>query len=97
MDKRTTEQVKPLIEAQPILQPGEAGWWRVYGATPRDIRPGDYVMERDGEYLVQDTFIAKSVARVGIVVDGERITLGLLYPIVLLREGIKNTLSEYAR
>jgi hypothetical protein len=96
---RTTAQVRAEIEEQPRLEPGIAGWWKVYGATPRSIRPGDYVMTPDSEFYVQDTYeFSVTGIRIGIVVDGERQSIGCLYgPIVLLRQGVKATLDERAR
>jgi hypothetical protein len=86
------------FEAQGVLQPGDEGWWKVWGAGTRHIRPGDIVMHKcDGEVLteyVTDTFTAKAAPlRVGVVIGGERVTLGALVPIVLLRRGTRNTLA----
>jgi hypothetical protein len=94
---RGTDEVRAEIEAQPALQPGESGWWKVWGARARDIRPGDYVLTADEEFYVQDTFAAKSIVRLGIVCDGERSTIGMLCPVVILRPGTHHTLSESAR
>jgi hypothetical protein len=94
---RGTDEVRAEIEAQPRLEPGTEGWWKVWGARARDIRPGDYVLTSDEEFFVQDVFAAKSIARLGIVCDGERSTIGLLCPVVILRRGTRHTLSESAR
>lgn len=101
-DVRTSAEVRATVEAQPRMEPGTFGFWEVWGATPQDIQGGDYVLVkmRDGsvdEFFVQDTFVAKNVARKGVVVDGERMTLGLLCPIVILREGTRGVLSPTAR
>jgi len=90
------------FEAQDVLQPGETGWWKVWGARVSDIKPNDIVLVKDGNgdvetLFIEDTFTAKSVARFGIVVfNGERQTLGQLCPIVLVRKGTHNTLSPSA-
>lgn len=91
------------LEAQDRLEPGTPGWWKVWGATPRDIRSGDIIMHKDGDQVVteyvEDTFTAKAAPlRIGYVInDGQRFTLGALTPIVLLRKGTHNTLSDSVR
>jgi hypothetical protein len=92
-----TVTVRAEVEAQGALQPGTEGWWQVWGAVPGDLEPGDYVLMKDDEFLVQDVFVAKSPARIGIVVDGERLTLGLLCRVVILRRGTHGTLSRSVR
>lgn len=84
------------FEAQPALQPGAAGWWRVWGAKPHHVRAGDIVITRgERPVFVTDTFTAKAAPmRQGLVdQDGERFTLGALCPIVLVRPGTHNTLA----
>lgn len=90
---RTTADVRAEIEAQPVLQPGTEGWWKVYGVSGRHIRPGDYVLVGDDEFFVQDTYAPLNVARHGIVVDGERQTIGTLANVTVLRRGTKSTLG----
>ena len=90
------------FEAQPVLQPGEPGWWKVWGASPRDIRAGDIVIAKtDGRvetFYVENTFLAKThPIRIGMVVNGEQCTIGVLAPIALVRQGTKNMLSDYVR
>lgn len=68
-----------VIEEQSILQPGEPGYWKVWGARPGHIRSGDVVLlAPDGEFeFVEETFTAKaSPVRVGLVINGERCTIG---------------------
>lgn len=94
----TSAEALAQLEAQPVLQPGEAGWWKVWGASPRDIRAGDIVITTSETFYVDDVYIAKAAPmRIGIVVDGEHQTIGALCPIVLVRQGTKNTLSESVR
>ncbi len=77
------------------LSPGEEGWWQVWGATAYDILPGDAVATA-GEpwFLVSDTFTARSAVRLGIVVDGERQTIGAGCRVVILRHGTHHTLAD---
>lgn len=99
METLTAAVALAELEAQPRLEPGTPGWWRVWGARVDDIRPGDIVMVKTANdevetLFIEDTFPAKSIARYGIVVGGERSTLGRLCPIVLVRRGTHNTLSD---
>lgn len=97
-DTLTTADVKAEINRQTVLQPGESGWWRVWGSSPQDMRAGDYVLMPDDEFYVQDTYQAKAhPLRYGIVVDGERMTVGALSTVVIFRRGTKNTLSDTCR
>lgn len=89
-----TATVRDEIEAQPVLHPGDYGWWKIYGATTRNILPGDYVICKDGdEFYVQDTYPREDFIRVGVVIDGVRSSIGILHPIVLLRKGTRATLA----
>jgi hypothetical protein len=86
------------VEAQGVLKPGEPGWWKVWGATPRHIQPGDLVLSIEGETftlnLIEDTYLAKnSPLRVGVVIEGTRMTFGALTEIILLRKGTHNFLA----
>lgn len=82
------------VEVQPTLQPGEEGWWKVWGATPYHIQAGDIVITSTETFYVEDVYEPKSApVRVGIVVDGEQSTIGAGCPIRLLRRGTKNTLA----
>ena len=100
METKTTDEVKAEVDAQPVLEPGTEGWWRVWGASPHSIEPGDYVLCKDGdgvdEFYVQSTYKPKSYPMTfGIVVDGREMTIGALAgPLVILRRGTKNTLAR---
>lgn len=94
----TTAQAQAEFEAQPRLQPGEAGWWKVWGASVRDIRAGDLVLyKRDGVVTfayIQETYESPAAPlRFGFVEDGVRFSLGALVPVVVVRPGTKNTLA----
>jgi hypothetical protein len=95
----TSAEVRAVVFAQPAKEPGTPGWWRVWGASVQDILPGDFVFTKDDQdgFLVTETFVAKSIVKRGIVVDGERQTIGLGCPIYLLRQGTHNTLSPTVR
>jgi hypothetical protein len=47
----STPRAIEIIAAQPALQPGTEGYWKVWGASVRDITPGDLVILKysDGE------------------------------------------------
>lgn len=93
------------FEAQGSLQPGEQGWWKVWGASLADVRAGDLILTADPDAdgglvptLVEETFRpAAYPARHGFVADGARFTIGALCPIVLLRQGTHNTLAGSVR
>jgi len=38
--------VTAALDAQGVLQPSQPGYWQIWGATARDIRPGDLLMVR---------------------------------------------------
>jgi len=40
-DRRTADE---RISAQPAMEPGTEGYWKVWGARVADVRPGDLVM-----------------------------------------------------
>lgn len=94
----TTAELTAALEAQDALcplPPGTPGWWRIWGARPCDIRPGDAVCDdsAEGFWLCQDVYLAKnSPLRCGVVIDGARVSLGALSPVVVLRYGTHHTL-----
>lgn len=91
-----TAELNEVLDAQPRLQPGEEGWWKVWGARPHNVRAGDaVVLDADEGWLyVQETYEPKTAPmRVGWVVDGERMTYGALAPVVVLRRETHNTLA----
>lgn len=96
---KTTEEAVAELEAQGVLQPGDEGWWKVWGARPYDIKVGDLVGSNDGDKVVWDlidaTFTAKAApVRVGLSSDGNQFTIGGGCPVVVLRRGTKNTLAD---
>lgn len=93
-----TSEAVAAFEAQGVLEPGTEGWWKVWGAQVHHVQAGDLVGSLvDGEmdwFLVEELFEAKAAPlRQGFVTDGERTTLGVLCPIVLLRRGTHNVLA----
>lgn len=82
--------------AQGAITPGTEGWWKVWGAQVRHIRPGDLVLSGDNVELIADRFESKSAPlRVGFVdTDGNRFTLGARAPIALLRRGSHHLLAD---
>jgi hypothetical protein len=86
------------------LQPGEYGMWQVWGACPDDIRPNDLVLFSDGaSFTVADTFRPRAwPCRIGFTTydvnpDGQRLTVGRLSPVGLMRPGTHHTLGEHVR
>jgi hypothetical protein len=104
---KTTAEAVAAFESQGVLQPGETGWWKVWGANPHTIRTGDLVMfKHDNEYetnLITGTFVSNAhPLRVGLVSDAcefedGKFTLGAFGPVVVVRWGDRNTLAENLR
>jgi hypothetical protein len=95
----TSAEAQAEFEAQGAIPSGTEGWWRIWGASARHVRAGDLVLtlvDDELKYdLVQELFEAKAAPmRWGYVADGERLTLGALYPFHLLRWGTKHTLAR---
>ena len=89
--------ITEMIENQGTLEPGQSGYWKVWGARPRHIRKGDIILtDSNGPFeMVEDTFMAKAFpCRVGLVIGGERLTLGALCPVIVLRYGTHNILAD---
>lgn len=90
------------FESQGELQPGEEGYWKVWGAMVRHIRPGDLVLSKTNPDdlsicidLIEDVYTPKNYPlHFGVVINGDKFTLGALTAIILLRKGTKNTLAE---
>lgn len=92
------------LEAQPALEPGDEGYWKVWGASYRDIRPGDIIacksgLDPEGEvhtYEVADT--KEWLPGVGIVTpEGKEIGIGGLQPLVVFRWNDRNMLADSVR
>ena len=86
------------LDAQGILQPGEQGWWRVYGARAEDILPGDLVMIKDDEFQVAERAPWGNrwdTLRVRFrTAAGELRTVGMLQPVEVVRRGTHCTLAQ---
>jgi hypothetical protein len=87
--------------AQPEMQPGTWGFWMVWAARPSHMQPGDLLIskvrdtdETEVDYIVE-TFTAKSACRQGFVNHrGERLTVGIISPVVIARWGTHGTLAK---
>ncbi len=91
-----------------ILQPGEKGWWKIWGACIQDVRPGDRIFwkAKDGDSiremfvdLIEENLVTRTFTQVRactqIMVEGCEIwTLGYGVPVVVFRWGTKNTLAD---
>lgn len=85
------------------LQPGQPGWWRVFGARAQDIRPGDRVvwLGRDG---IRDETAVERVPYGDLLWDrmryrfrpleGPLFNIGALQPVVVLRWGTRHTPAD---
>jgi hypothetical protein len=90
-----------------VLQPGQEGFWKIWGASARDVEAGDLIMVRweakDGSHeLKEHALQARLPEGDGIAPkfqaeSGEIFRLGMLQKIVLLRWGTGNTLSRHCR
>jgi hypothetical protein len=103
--------VTGALDEQGRLEPGTEGWWRVWGASARDIRPGDLVMtgwrnsdgssghgeHTAGEPAPWGDLRDSCRVRFTDAVTGELFSVGMLQPMALLRRGTHNTLSDYVR
>jgi hypothetical protein len=105
----------PLTDAlarQGDLKPGDEGYWKVYGASTRDIQEGDLVMYKTYEARQKNLkeYVEREIAfrfpREGFIDDvspcfkdteGNVFRLGCMMPVVVLRKGTHNILSEYVR
>lgn len=81
-------------------QPGEAGYWQVWGATVHHVQPGDLMMSRndDGSInvdYVEDVYTPKNhPLRWGFIVAGKKVTLGAFTPITVMRPSTHNLLAK---
>lgn len=97
--------VTDALDAQDI-QPGDEGWWKVWGARVNDIREGDMIMLKPkGEEItehvitriVPESGMAKAVWLRFIDADGEDIRIGRMCAVAVIRKGTHNTLAGSAR
>jgi Cu/Zn superoxide dismutase len=98
--------VTEALDAQGVLQPGQEGFWQHWGASARDIHPGDLILVKwvndDGttkEITEHEVVTAEDKTGVVAVTDteGNSFWVGWLQRITLLRQGTHNTLSDYCR
>jgi hypothetical protein len=93
------------------LQPGDPGYWQVWGARAADIRPGDLVMMARGEgdarqfYEFQcaeclptrpDHLIGDTCQPRFRTTDGRVLGVGMVQRIKIVRYGTHNTLADSA-
>jgi hypothetical protein len=104
--------VTEIIDAQNednggVLQPGQEGYWKIWGASSRDVVAGDLVIARweqeDGSHVLAEYAIQEKLdngngfAPRFLAESGESFRLGALQRIVVLRWGTGNTLSKHCR
>lgn len=95
----STAAAVAAFEDQGSLDPGTEGFWKVWGATPHTVLPGDLILIKDlgevTEELIAEVFEAKAYpARAGFInAEGETFTYGALAPLVVLRWGTRHILA----
>jgi hypothetical protein len=95
--------IATALDAQGILQPGQEGYWQVWGARASDIRHADLVMVKGRDGQVREYAVAEP-APWGDIRDiayprfrdesGELFSVGALQPVVVLRRGTRHTLAD---
>jgi hypothetical protein len=99
-----------VLDAQGRMEPGDEGWWKVWGASMQDVRQGDLIMaglrKDDGTKEVVEHFVREVVYEGGIKdaiwlnfidLHGEKRGIGMLCPVAIVRRGTHNILSPSAR
>src|ERR1035437_8403206 len=101
----TGTPITDALDAQDI-QPGDEGWWPVWGACVNDIREGDMIMLKPkGEEITEhvitriasESGMAEAVWLRFIDADGDDIRIGRMGAVAVIRKGIHNTLAESVR
>jgi hypothetical protein len=102
----TDHPVTRALDAQGTLQPGQDGYWRVWGATVGDIQAADLIMVKPKDGEITEHEVAEIVPEEGILaamylrfIDGigEDVRIGRLCPVVVLRKGTHRTLARSVR
>lgn len=105
--------VEQLLEDQGALEPGQDGYWKVFGAMAYDVQQGDLVMvgwkdRETGETGVDQYQVAALAPREDQPFmdqvrprfrspSGEFFTIGALQPIQLVRWGTHHVLAKSVR
>ena len=94
----SVDECKAQMESETRLQPGEEGWWRLWGARTYHIKVGDVIVTLDQPNLLFDEVVELEDKPTHVRYknqDGNWWTMGhgntkwLLY-----RKGTKNTLAS---
>jgi hypothetical protein len=96
------------LAAQDGLQPGQPGYWKVWGALASDIQPGDLVMVKYEDTGTREYEVTAPAPRGdGDLRDlirprfraatGELFHIGALQPVIVLRHGTCHTLAGSVR
>lgn len=95
--------VTTALDAQGTLEPGQTGYWRIYGARISDARPGDLLMVKPKDGEITEHEIKEIVTESGMLsamyvrfidVTGEDIRIGRLCPVIVLRKGTHHVLAD---
>ena len=82
---------------EPPLQPGQEGWWKVWGARPLNLRAGDRLVTLEDGELVETNVAATEhrTVMVAITTDtGEKTFIGMANPqAAIFRWGTHHTLA----
>lgn len=81
------------IEAQGTLEPGQDGWWRVWGASILDVKAGDVVIDTEGAYEVHEV-TGRTLTQVVLQTSEGEICVGMMARINVVRKTTHNTLAD---
>jgi hypothetical protein len=92
------EECRTQMESDTRLQPGQEGWWRVWGAKTWDVKVGDIIVTSEEEGLVFDEVTELSIEPTRLKYvnqDGKTWTIGHAsrQNWFLYRKGTHNTLA----
>jgi hypothetical protein len=91
------QELHDQLEADTRLQPGDNGWWRVWGAGPLHAKPGDIIVTMNGDELTFDEVvdvIPREMRVVFVKPDGSVFRMGMGFRgLMVFRRGTKNVLA----
>lgn len=82
------------IENQDKLEPGQSGWWPIWGASVLEVQVGDVVVDSSGAYEVYG-MLGSTLTQRGFGTSEGEIWAGFMAKIKILRRGTGMTLGEF--